>query len=395
MKPKMRKISTFAMLQMLQLCCLVGIARPTLAITAFGIEGGLSREQPPPRPDQIWDNPLMRPAFGDTPNVSSTPVGRVAHMHCKVYHLGSRVVTWIRKRDSHVLTAGLFSYTSDQRFTALHAEGSSDWLLKITSPQTRDSGIYECQVSTEPKISRAFTLRVIESKAVIDGPVSRHMSAGTTLSLQCWASGAGQQPTYFYWYHNDEVIRYSSGTDLRYRRPGNGNAVSDATRDVATRWNNNYDDGSVDEPHDEVYHLDEPRDESYREIRDESYVLNESQDESYRLEESRDESYRLDESQVESYREPGDESHRLDESGVLSVAILEVKHLGSGHSGNYTCAPENSVPSTVTVYVLRAGEQPAAMQHGGARKAASHAGLVLLVLQTGAVQLLLLLLLCR
>jgi hypothetical protein len=44
MKPKMEKLSTFAMLQMLQLYCLVGIARPTLAITAFGIEGKLSEK---------------------------------------------------------------------------------------------------------------------------------------------------------------------------------------------------------------------------------------------------------------------------------------------------------------------------------------------------------------
>ena len=70
-------------------------------------------------------------------------------------------VTWLRKRDAHVLTVGLFSYTSDQRFTPLHSEGSPDWVLKITSPQKRDSGIYECQVSTEPKISRAFNLSVV------------------------------------------------------------------------------------------------------------------------------------------------------------------------------------------------------------------------------------------
>lgn len=70
-------------------------------------------------------------------------------------------VTWLRKRDAHVLTSGLFSYTNDQRFTALHAEGSPDWVLKITYPQTRDSGIYECQVSTEPKISKFYTLNVV------------------------------------------------------------------------------------------------------------------------------------------------------------------------------------------------------------------------------------------
>ena len=66
----------------------------------------------------------------------------------------------MRKRDGHVLTAGLYSYTTDQRFTAIHAEGTQDWILKITTAQVRDSGIYECQVSTEPKISKSFNLTV-------------------------------------------------------------------------------------------------------------------------------------------------------------------------------------------------------------------------------------------
>uniref|UniRef100_T1GJ75 Ig-like domain-containing protein n=1 Tax=Megaselia scalaris TaxID=36166 RepID=T1GJ75_MEGSC len=32
------------------------------------------------------------------------------------------------------------------------------------------------------------------------------------------------------------------------------------------------------------------------------------------------------------------------------------------HGGNYTCAPANAKPSSITVHVLR-GERPAAMQH--------------------------------
>lgn len=70
-------------------------------------------------------------------------------------------VSWIRKRDLHILTVGILTYTNDQRFQSLHTDGSDEWTLKITSPQTRDSGIYECQVSTEPKISQAFKLSVV------------------------------------------------------------------------------------------------------------------------------------------------------------------------------------------------------------------------------------------
>lgn len=70
-------------------------------------------------------------------------------------------VSWIRKRDLHILTVGILTYTNDQRFQALHQEGSDEWTLKISSPQPRDSGTYECQVSMEPKISQAFRLSVI------------------------------------------------------------------------------------------------------------------------------------------------------------------------------------------------------------------------------------------
>lgn len=77
----------------------------------------------------------------------------------------SMQVSWIRKRDLHILTVGILTYTNDQRFQALHQEGSDEWTLKISSPQPRDSGTYECQVSMEPKISLAFRLSVIgESK---------------------------------------------------------------------------------------------------------------------------------------------------------------------------------------------------------------------------------------
>lgn len=70
-------------------------------------------------------------------------------------------VSWIRKRDLHILTVGILTYTNDQRFQAMHQEGSDEWTLKISSPQPRDSGTYECQVSMEPKISQAFRLVVI------------------------------------------------------------------------------------------------------------------------------------------------------------------------------------------------------------------------------------------
>lgn len=66
----------------------------------------------------------------------------------------------MRKRDLHILTSDTFTYTGDQRFSVLHTVGSDDWDLKIDFVQQRDSGIYECQMNTEPKINLAFFLEV-------------------------------------------------------------------------------------------------------------------------------------------------------------------------------------------------------------------------------------------
>lgn len=70
-------------------------------------------------------------------------------------------VSWIRKRDLHILTVGVHTYSSDARFAALHTDGSDEWTLRVAPAQPRDSGSYECQVSTEPKISLSFRLTVV------------------------------------------------------------------------------------------------------------------------------------------------------------------------------------------------------------------------------------------
>lgn len=67
-------------------------------------------------------------------------------------------VSWIRKRDLHILTSNILTYTGDARFSVVHPEDSDDWNLKIDYVQERDAGIYECQVNTEPKINLAVML---------------------------------------------------------------------------------------------------------------------------------------------------------------------------------------------------------------------------------------------
>ncbi|OXA62402.1 Opioid-binding protein/cell adhesion molecule [Folsomia candida] len=119
---------------------------------------------------------------------------------CDIYE-----VSWVRKRDLHILSAGVYTYTSDQRFVVLHhPEKSENWTLCIRSVQLRDQGTYECQVNTEPKFSMAFHLNVIESRARIIGGSDIHVQSGSSLRLTCEIEHSPHDIAQ--WYHGSTII---------------------------------------------------------------------------------------------------------------------------------------------------------------------------------------------
>ncbi|KAL1431178.1 hypothetical protein MTO96_014561 [Rhipicephalus appendiculatus] len=158
------------------------------------------RAPDPSEPSPYFDNSTSR-------NVT-TSAGKAVFLPCKVRHLGDRTVSWIRRRDLHVLTVGRFTYTSDQRFQAIHMDNSDLWMLQIQYPQKKDAGMYECQVSTLPKISRFIALNVIVSKASIAGGPTLYLNSGSTLNLTCEVMESPVPPDYVFWYHDARVINY-------------------------------------------------------------------------------------------------------------------------------------------------------------------------------------------
>lgn len=70
-------------------------------------------------------------------------------------------ISWVRQKDLHIISAGPFVYTSDERFEPKHVDHTDEWYLHIKYVQTADTGTYECQISTEPKMSLPFYLNVI------------------------------------------------------------------------------------------------------------------------------------------------------------------------------------------------------------------------------------------
>ncbi|XP_037772426.1 uncharacterized protein LOC119568100 [Penaeus monodon] len=171
-----------------------------------------------------------QPRYGDTPSNVTGRVGHSAFLPCVVHHLGDRSVTWMRQRDLHILTAGIFTYSADERFRVLHPENSNDWTLEIRFATLRDSGVYECHVNSDPKISRHVYLVVSDKQlddpaifgaatattepapvVMIEGPSERHIQAGSVLSITCLVLHPLQQaPAHVLWFHGTENIDYDS-----------------------------------------------------------------------------------------------------------------------------------------------------------------------------------------
>ncbi|XP_063590195.1 zwei Ig domain protein zig-8-like [Penaeus indicus] len=194
--------------------------------------------------------PYIDPA---TPLQVKAYVGITASIPCIVNNLGQRSVSWVRHRDIHVLTVGRFTFTNDDRFVALHEDGSNAWILSLKSPSTNDSGIYECQINTKPTLSQMITLDVVagaearapppdgsaeeaippadtetqarsssrlirvkcegiwclmKPQAIITAGRELYVDAGSSLSLTCQIVNAPAAPEFLLWYHEQQVANY-------------------------------------------------------------------------------------------------------------------------------------------------------------------------------------------
>lgn len=54
------------------------------------------------------------------------------NIRCSILFQVLLQVSWIRHRDVHLLTVGRYTYTSDQRFKAIHNPHSEDWTLQVS-----------------------------------------------------------------------------------------------------------------------------------------------------------------------------------------------------------------------------------------------------------------------
>ncbi|XP_066986885.1 zwei Ig domain protein zig-8-like [Macrobrachium rosenbergii] len=153
-----------------------------------------------------------QPVFDEAaPKNVSAITGNSAYLHCVVHNLANKSVSWIRQRDLHILTVGRYTYTTDDRYQVIHSRHSTDWILKIKYAQERDSGNYECQVSTKPIKSYVVHLNVFTApQATIIGSPDMYVDKGSTINLTCIITHSPQPPEYIHWKHNGVELSYDS-----------------------------------------------------------------------------------------------------------------------------------------------------------------------------------------
>ncbi|XP_050743024.1 zwei Ig domain protein zig-8 isoform X3 [Drosophila biarmipes] len=151
--------------------------------------------------------------------------GELSEIPLPFYSIVTKIVSWMRKRDLHILTTNIYTYTGDQRFSVIHPPSSEDWDLKIDYAQPRDSGVYECQVNTEPKINLPIVLEITAdndfhdlktekkfydlkaARAKILGSTEIHVKRDSTIALAC---SVNMHASSVIWYHGSSIIDFDS-----------------------------------------------------------------------------------------------------------------------------------------------------------------------------------------
>ncbi|XP_049877239.1 zwei Ig domain protein zig-8-like [Pectinophora gossypiella] len=195
---------------------------------------------------ELWHGALdqlrREPVINNTEEDVLAQLGAVAFLHCPVRNLGERGISWVRRRDWHILSSGLFMYTNDERFQVLHSEGSDDWILQIKYVQKRDNGTYECQVSTgSGRLARLVHLHIAVPEAFILGADEHHVDAGSTINLVCIIEKSPVPPQYVFWYHNARMINYDAAAGVTVQtEPGPKTQSALSIRHAAPRHSGNY-----------------------------------------------------------------------------------------------------------------------------------------------------------
>ncbi|OQR73809.1 kin of IRRE protein 1-like [Tropilaelaps mercedesae] len=306
-------------------------SRPRGETRAFPVE---TVEEDAIAPGPTFDN--------STASVVTAVIGRTAFLPCVVRNLGDRTVSWIRRADLSVLSVGRDRYIQDRRFQVMASSGGSpisSWALQLAYPNPGDSGVYECQLGSVPKISRHVTLRVIARTARIWGGPQLYVNSGSGVNLTCQLTGVTESPrpqasdggpsqhqSMYAASWPGEAVAQDGDQDLEsYSNPA-GSANGATTQDLATAIRT--DTAS----HVFWYHNGE--------------VVN----------------YEHMKKKAGSSRDERSGGLAGTPETIMMMSVLRIRYARASDSGNYSCAPSDALPAHITLHVLHGEHPPAAMQ---------------------------------
>ncbi|EDW13569.2 uncharacterized protein LOC6578211 isoform X4 [Drosophila mojavensis] len=265
--------------------------------------------------------------------------GGLAILPCVVKVNSPATVSWIRRKDFQLLTVGLSTHSSDKRFLVEHTRHMGHWSLRIKAVREDDKGLYECQLSIYPTQSIFIELKIVEAVAEISNTSDILIDEASTLQLQCKLKGATENPSFVFWYHESKMVNYDA--------QGGFVVTSVAENELPSEKNGQSYQTSANGG----------KSKSFREVASGSIEINSSNANATIYEDMAIVTTPVNPFstfQVQQYKSP-----YIPNS---SMSVLTIKTVTFHHAGNYTCAPSNARPASITVHVLR-GEKPAAMQH--------------------------------
>ncbi|KAL1513624.1 hypothetical protein ABEB36_003013 [Hypothenemus hampei] len=157
-------------------------------------------------------------------------IGGTATLPCVVRKFSNGVVSWIRKHDYQLLTVGVTTYNTDERFMVGHVRHLQNWGLLIKHVQPSDAGLYECQVSTHPPTGIVVELKVTKAQAELQGAPELYIRAGSLLRLVCTLKHSTEPPAFVFWYHEQRMINYDQGVTVKEGRSSSILHLQDAEK---------------------------------------------------------------------------------------------------------------------------------------------------------------------
>eukprot|EP00092_Neocalanus_flemingeri_P006184 GFUD01006656.1.p1 GENE.GFUD01006656.1~~GFUD01006656.1.p1 ORF type:complete len:314 (-),score=84.47 GFUD01006656.1:282-1223(-) len=184
------------------------------------------------KPNPINILTLNAPPYfdSDLPQKMVTNLGDTAFLKCKVINLRNRMVSWLKTDPLQIISSGLYTFIKDPRYSSEYMEEENTWVLRITKVEYEDSGMFDCQVNTDPLMTYTVSLKVVkkdyrqflndapqyaaEPSVKILGGYEHLVKAGSVLNLTCVVTTPTSYNQMTRWLHNDRIVTPKTGVSL-------------------------------------------------------------------------------------------------------------------------------------------------------------------------------------